>query len=269
MSSDDKKLADGVAGLNIDENKAGDETVAPDADVEVVDQDGKPLAGKNAEGDAEKPFSVPVDGLDLSKFQYSGPAASSASAGASASAEAEDDEEEEEETPEEAFVLDARYGEHDDVVAALEKDATLLHRAKDEHTQNSALTMACANGHTNIVRSLLFKSLGDAKTGAKAEKRDGLEKVIDCQNTSGNTALHYAALNGREECVKLLLIAGASCDLFNEFKKKAFDDAHAKGFKSICELLAKRTNMEYCSPEPTAEEEEKYGLKNVENRGGA
>ena len=59
-------------------------------------------------------------------------------------------------------------------------------------SSNTALHMACANGHLKIA-SLLLSCNGSEKEGP----------IIDfnVQNDSGNTALHYAALNGHKEIV--------------------------------------------------------------------
>jgi ankyrin repeat protein len=39
------------------------------------------------------------------------------------------------------------------------------------------------------------------------------ENARDAQNASGNTALHWACLNGHKECVKLLCLAGCGTEV--------------------------------------------------------
>ncbi|XP_065337278.1 arfGAP with SH3 domain, ANK repeat and PH domain-containing protein isoform X6 [Cloeon dipterum] len=53
----------------------------------------------------------------------------------------------------------------------------------------------------------------------------------------GNTALHYCALNGRPECMKLLLRSGADPQLRNQENKTPLEIAHERGNASCEELL--------------------------------
>ncbi len=54
---------------------------------------------------------------------------------------------------EEFLIYSARIGEIDDVKQMLEEETDV--NTVDQATGNSALHMACANGHTDIVRLLL------------------------------------------------------------------------------------------------------------------
>lgn len=63
------------------------------------------------------------------------------------------------------------------------------------------MMLASMNGHAHIVSLLL--SLGCS---------------ADDQDSSGNTALHYAAGYGWYFCVKVLLDAGADCSVSNSWK---------------------------------------------------
>ena len=110
---------------------------------------------------------------------------------------------------------------------------------------STALMMAACNDHREIVELLL--------------KQKELIN-LDLQNKAGNTALHWSALQGRKEVCQILLLAGANADIFNNMKRKAFDEAHEKGFKAVCEVIAAKTDFEYCSPEPDAETDKKYGI---------
>mmetsp|Transcript_13389 Transcript_13389/g.22798 ORF Transcript_13389/g.22798 Transcript_13389/m.22798 type:complete len:80 (-) Transcript_13389:361-600(-) len=77
-------------------------------------------------------------------------------------------------------------------------------------SRNTALHVASANGHLQVVKLLL------SQEGRVA---------LDLQNETLNTPLHYAALNGHKEIVKLLVDRKAKPDLRNEFDKNAFDEA--------------------------------------------
>ncbi|CAI7894107.1 unnamed protein product, partial [Closterium sp. NIES-54] len=72
----------------------------------------------------------------------------------------------------------ARYGDMDDVAAALDGGAD-AGVADDEG--RTALHMAAANGHTEIARLLIQR-------GAP----------VNAVNRQGNTPLHWAAVNGRD-----------------------------------------------------------------------
>ena len=71
----------------------------------------------------------------------------------------------------------ARYGEEDELRAALEADSSTINH-QNEWGQ-SALQCACANGHSSIVALLLSK-------GAQP----------NLENREGNTPLHWASLDG-------------------------------------------------------------------------
>lgn len=108
--------------------------------------------------------------------------------------------------------------------------AELLDIAKDENSGNGPMHMAAANGHegvyyfpqitaritvTDILKALLLdlcKALSDP-----LPQNPTMLAVLNSQNKAGNTALHWAALNGHLPSVKVLLEngAGLSFDLFH------------------------------------------------------
>ena len=80
--------------------------------------------------------------------------------------------------------------------------------ASTDPSGNTALHMACANGHLDIVKLLL-------KHGANP----------NALNKSKNTPLHWAALNGRTEIIELLIEAKADANLKNEFDHVPLEEA--------------------------------------------
>jgi len=130
------------------------------------------------------------------------------------------------------FVLAARYGDLDDVTAALEAGIEV---DAESHGGATALLMASGNGHLDIVSALL---------GARAS--------LEIANESGSRPLHWAALNGHLDVCKALLEARADTNARNEFRKKPFDEAFGRSFSEVCELLAPATD--FSEDAPTEEE---------------
>ena len=118
-----------------------------------------------------------------------------------------------------------------------------LYLVVDPHTGNTPLHMAAANGHigmTNPMVALLaqrtqmlwndsFTDLGidvlkllldlipNSSGSSQQTSESTISKmIVDRINQSGNTALHWAALNGHLEAAKLLVGAGASLDVKNK-----------------------------------------------------
>ncbi|KJZ74497.1 hypothetical protein HIM_06093 [Hirsutella minnesotensis 3608] len=112
----------------------------------------------------------------------------------------------------------ARTGENADLeetltdLAAREKVTTaeILLAAKDEG-KSSTLHMATGNGH--LALSETVRMLLEAFDG---RPRNEKQAFVDEPNEHGNTGLHWAALGGHLDTVKLLLEHGASPALTNE-----------------------------------------------------
>jgi ankyrin repeat protein len=94
----------------------------------------------------------------------------------------------------------------------------------DEHTGNTALHMASANGHTEVVRLLLEAGADPA-----------------AQNEAGNTPLHWASMNQQVQCVEVLLGAlrqrGASAFVLNKSGRSAYDEAVLVGCRQVTAML--------------------------------
>lgn len=114
----------------------------------------------------------------------------------------------------------ARYGEFDELKNA---NFPAEYFAAADETGNTALHMACANGHLGKRYINILAELGKPTVplinlftvGSKidivkyvVEKLASLDNVtqyINSQNEQGNTPLHWAALNGHLEIVQLLV----------------------------------------------------------------
>ena len=68
------------------------------------------------------------------------------------------------------------------------------------------------------------------------------------QDESGNSALHYAAANGKKDMVKLLLENNADASIVNAKEQKAIDYSNIKGYNEITELLLKNSPANGTNP---------------------
>jgi len=149
-------------------------------------------------------------------------AAAPASAAAAAAATAEEKEEEEEGPPmslEEQLRDCARFGELAEVSALLSLGA---HVDAADAGGSTALHMAAANGHADVVRAL---------AAAGAALRD---------NAAGSSALHWAALNGQAATVAALLAAYAGEARVlakNALGRSALTEAVVKGHDEVARML--------------------------------
>ncbi|KAF0685747.1 Aste57867_22355 [Aphanomyces stellatus] len=103
----------------------------------------------------------------------------------------------------------ARCGDTDDIRRLVKTASVETINFQDEYTGNSALHMACANGHLDCVQVLMDH-------GAKHSG-----------NTSGNTPLHWAVQNKHLAVVKLLLGHFADIDVLarNSFGRGCVTEA--------------------------------------------
>mmetsp|Transcript_94161 Transcript_94161/g.248840 ORF Transcript_94161/g.248840 Transcript_94161/m.248840 type:complete len:198 (+) Transcript_94161:46-639(+) len=122
------------------------------------------------------------------------------------------------------FVLGARYGDLEDVLAYIKAGSVLIDA--QSHGGATALLMGSANGHLEVVKALLE---------AKAN--------LEVPNEAGNRPLHWAALNGHKQVCEALLEAKADANVKNEFGRKPFDEAFGRSLTEVCELLAVKTDF--------------------------
>ncbi|KAL3458558.1 ankyrin repeat-containing domain protein [Aspergillus heterothallicus] len=120
-------------------------------------------------------------------------------------------------------------------------------------TGSCLLHFPAANGNIEILTHLL--SLLLQAPASSALSKDDVATVINHRNHSGNTALHWAALNTHLECVKALVEAGADVSIKNQ-----------AGLDAV--FLAERAD--WGTQEESAEEEKgKEGAEEVEIEIGA
>ncbi|KAI9223898.1 ankyrin repeat-containing domain protein [Blastocladiella britannica] len=129
------------------------------------------------------------------------------------------------------LLLCARYGEMDELKeelarlvaenAPLDAGAVL---ARGNDAGNTALHMASANGHLDIVQFLL-------------EKLAGVH--VNAANEQGNTPMHWAALNGHVEIVTALIAAGADLTLTNKAGKSPLIEAQDASHENVAVELLK------------------------------
>jgi len=130
----------------------------------------------------------------------------------------------------EDYFLDCcRFGDYQEAVDCL-KDQEGIDVNYFDNNLNTALHMACANGHTNIVKEILEYKV-DGKQVAN----------INAKNSEGNTPLHWAVLNQRKDITELLIQNNAQTDIKNKFGKTALEDALEAGQFELGEVLAKVT----------------------------
>jgi ankyrin repeat protein/predicted nicotinamide N-methyase len=138
----------------------------------------------------------------------------------------------------EEWILAARYGDMDVLHAILSSqiycrlsDKSLLVHAHDPTNGNTALHMAAANGHVAVCQWLL-QLLQQQQPQKDDDDGNGNNKklLLLAVNHSGNTPLHWAAANGHDAIVELLLKHVSDCDVLqkNNFGRSALTE----GFSS-------------------------------------
>lgn len=122
--------------------------------------------------------------------------------------------------------------------------AELLTAAADQHSKNTALHYAAANGHSSMnsrfqiphrVDLTLLVAIIKLLFPASAERPAPL--FINAVNDAGNTALHWAALNGHLESVKLLVESGADVTIINKAGHDAVFEAEINDRNDVVDWL--------------------------------
>lgn len=120
---------------------------------------------------------------------------------------------------------------------------------------NHLVHFAAANGHTQILQCIL--------SAAKHNAKDLADKT---NHSGGNTALHWASLNNKLECCKVLVDGfGANPNPFNNSKRTPCDEAEQCGHTQVLEyLLSKLVAKEDINEEDIDEDMEQEDGRNDE-----
>ncbi|QPG76310.1 hypothetical protein FOA43_003696 [Brettanomyces nanus] len=113
-------------------------------------------------------------------------------------------------------IFDARFGDLDSLrtVFTDEVEPSILPKIQDGVSMATPFHMAAANGHSEVLK-YLFSLLNEKE----------INSIINKQNDSGNTALHWAAYNGSVESMRILCDHGADPFIKNTFKHDSFYEA--------------------------------------------
>jgi uncharacterized protein len=126
----------------------------------------------------------------------------------------------------------------------------LLLVVKDEYSGNGPLHMAAANGHSStlLMPTILLlitdcyvpETLRAILDQLSHPPQNPLQlALINQQNSAGNIALHWAALNGHLECVKALLDAGADPTIKNKAGHDVVYEAEVNDKTEVVEWVLK------------------------------
>ncbi|KAK5778280.1 Yar1p PWA37_000474 [Arxiozyma heterogenica] len=150
-----------------------------------------------------------------------------------------------------AIILDARAGDLDSLKEIFTTliDPCMLQTCRDSISKSTALHMACGNGHLETTKYIL-----------SLIPKDQLKEYVNLQNETGNTALHWAALNGHQPIVELL------CDEFeadpfikNCFGHDAIFEAENNNKEEVETYFLKKYDVE-----PASEEEDDNNAGDVQ-----
>ncbi|CAG8567167.1 262_t:CDS:2 [Cetraspora pellucida] len=138
----------------------------------------------------------------------------------------------------EEIVACARYGELSELQNIL-KSYPVAYLTSRDAFGNTALHMASANGHTNIVEYII-------------QTLETLESdIVNAQNELGNTPLHWSALNGHIEIVTLLISNGADVKIKNKAGRTVIYEAQQNNHEKLVEYLLSKMEPE---KEPNGED---------------
>jgi len=140
---------------------------------------------------------------------------------------AQNNEEEEYASLEEFFIDSCRFGDLDDVIGAITDGVDINYF---DNNLNTALHMACANGHLDVIKEIL-----------KVTKDGQRVANINARNSDGSTPLHWAVINTQKAVIELLLENNADCNIKSKYGQTPLDEAITGGIYEIAEMIAAKT----------------------------
>lgn len=148
---------------------------------------------------------------------------------------------------EEYDLLDyARAGEIEPFKALFAKPSGIeeFRAARDEFTKATPLHMAAANGHFELLKYIIDQ----------LPSPEVLKEAVNAVNDSGNTPMHWAALLGSLESVRLLFEAGADPLHKNSMGYDVLYQAETAGQDEVMNYLCSVVDLD---SEGETEEQEK------------
>jgi uncharacterized protein len=151
----------------------------------------------------------------------------------------------------------------------------VLNKAIDSESGNSVLHMAAANGHIgrhnfeqstpfdlcfslDIIKLVLSLTPVPATSDVSASNAQ-VPQLINLPNKSGNTPLHWAALNGHLEGVKVLVDAGADLLAKNNAGHDVVYEAELAGKEDVVNWLLSAGKEDQIAQEEEVDEKELEG----------
>ncbi|KTW29725.1 hypothetical protein T552_00932 [Pneumocystis carinii B80] len=142
----------------------------------------------------------------------------------------------------EEFFIASRFGDLETIKTLELSPIDLFHKNNEG---NTALHMASANGHMEVVQFLL----------SQYSKINNGSDYLSIKNQSGNTPLHWAAMNGHDKIVCELVKAGANLYAQNNAQKTPLWEAEFHGHTKVVTWLLEHTDL---VPKDDNDTEEEY-----------
>ncbi|KAG7831813.1 hypothetical protein KL919_000772 [Ogataea angusta] len=150
------------------------------------------------------------------------------------------------------IIYEARVGDLDSLKEIFEKfvDPQTLMNIKDEYTLATPIHMAAANGYDQVCQYLLALL-----------SKDDAQYLVNKQNESGNTALHWAAYNGHVKTIKVLCEFGADPFLKNNFSHDAIYEAEKNNKPEVEKYFLETFDIKQDDDEPAQKVQYKEGTE--------
>ena len=113
----------------------------------------------------------------------------------------------------------------------------VLQAAVDPESGNALLHYCCANGFTDLLKSLISQLGGNIEAEGSDKDTEQVVPPINKANREGNTPLHWAAYNGQLEIVKILVAAGADMWIKNSAGHLAMFEAERAEKSDVAQYL--------------------------------